>query len=60
MIEKIPDSMRENLDFLGQVHCPIKDRFSKAWENFEARYNAGHKTQIRGVVPMGGCGADIY
>jgi ABC-type Fe3+ transport system substrate-binding protein len=60
MIEKIPDSMRENLDFLGQVHCPIKDRFSKAWENFEARYNESHETRIRGVVPMGGCGADVY
>jgi ABC-type Fe3+ transport system substrate-binding protein len=60
MIEKIPDSMRENLDFLAQVHCPIKDRFSRAWEEFAAQYNGGHKTQLRGVVPMGGCGADIY
>ncbi|MDR3122523.1 MAG: ABC transporter substrate-binding protein [Treponema sp.] len=60
MIEKIPDSMRENLDFLGQANCPIKDRFSRAWEEFAATYNAGHQTQIRGVVPMGGCGTDIY
>ena len=60
VIEKVPPSMRENLDFLGQVHCPIKDRFSAAWENFAALYNSGHKTQIRGVVPMGGCGADIH
>jgi ABC-type Fe3+ transport system substrate-binding protein len=59
-VEKIPDSMRENLDFLSQVHCPIKDRFSKAWEEFTGGYNAGHKTQLRGVTPMGGCGADIY
>jgi ABC-type Fe3+ transport system substrate-binding protein len=60
VIEKIPDSMRDKLDFLGQVHCPIKDRFSKTWEKFEARYNAAHETKIRGAVPMGGCGADIY
>jgi ABC-type Fe3+ transport system substrate-binding protein len=59
-IEKVPRDMRENLDFLGQVHCPIKDRFSRAWQEFEARYNAGHKNQIKGVVPMGGCGVDTF
>jgi ABC-type Fe3+ transport system substrate-binding protein len=59
-IEKVPASMRDTLDFLGQVHCPIKDRFSKSWEGFESRHNSGHATQIHGLVPMGGCGADVY
>jgi hypothetical protein len=60
VVEMIPDSKRENLDFLGQVRCPIKDRFSRAWNDFEARYNADHANQIRGVVPTGGCGVDVY
>jgi ABC-type Fe3+ transport system substrate-binding protein len=59
-IEKVPASMRGTLDFLGQVHCPIKDRFAKAWGNFESRYNTGPAGKIRGLVPMGGCGADVY
>jgi hypothetical protein len=59
-IEKIPDSRREELDFLGQVYCPIKDRFSRAWQEFEDQYNATHEAKLRGVVPMGGCGTDIY
>jgi ABC-type Fe3+ transport system substrate-binding protein len=60
IIEKIPDSMRENLDFLGQVHCPIKDRYSRLWKEFQEQYNSTHETKLRGAVPMGGCGIDAY
>ncbi|MDR3248296.1 MAG: ABC transporter substrate-binding protein [Treponema sp.] len=59
-IDKVPDSLRKDLDFLGQVHCPAKDRFSKAWTDFENRYNQANDPKLRGVVPMGGCGTDIY
>jgi hypothetical protein len=52
--------MRENLDFLGQVHCPIKDRYSRLWKEFQDRYNSAHESKLRGVVPMGGCGIDVY
>jgi ABC-type Fe3+ transport system substrate-binding protein len=60
VIEKVPASGRKDLDFLGQVCCPIKDRVSRAWQEFERRYNAGHETALKGVVPMGGCGVDSY
>ncbi|AEF83352.1 ABC transporter substrate-binding protein [Leadbettera azotonutricia] len=64
VFEMIPDSKREDLDFLGYVHCPIKDRFSKAWQDYEEQYNKScgneNKAPIRGVVPMGGCGVDVY
>ncbi|WP_010261949.1 ABC transporter substrate-binding protein [Treponema primitia] len=60
IIELVPDSMRENLDYLGHVHCPIKDRFSTAWKDFETEYNRSRDPKLKGVVPMGGCGVDIY
>jgi ABC-type Fe3+ transport system substrate-binding protein len=60
IIDKIPDSRRADLDFLGQVHCPLKDRFSRAWEEFQEQYNRTHAVPLRGVSPMGSCGTDIY
>jgi hypothetical protein len=60
VIETVPDSQREKLDFLGQVYCPIKDRFSRAWREYEDRYNAEHETRLKGVTPMGSCGVDRY
>jgi ABC-type Fe3+ transport system substrate-binding protein len=60
IIEKVPGSMRGGLDFLGQVHCPVKDRYSRLWKQFEDRYNSSHEPPLRGAVPMGGCGIDSY
>jgi ABC-type Fe3+ transport system substrate-binding protein len=59
IIEKVPESQGNQLDFLGQVYCPIKDRFSRIWQEFENQYNSTHEAKLRGVVPMGGCGVDI-
>jgi ABC-type Fe3+ transport system substrate-binding protein len=60
IIELVPDHMRQELDYLGRVHCPIKDRFSHAWQDYERRYNQSHDPKVKGVVPKGGCGLDIY
>ena len=60
IIELVPDHMRQELDKLGRVHCPIKDRFSHAWQDFEGRFNRTHDAKVKGIVPMGGCGLDIY
>ncbi|MDR3170660.1 MAG: ABC transporter substrate-binding protein [Treponema sp.] len=55
----IPDSLREELDFLGRVYCPLKERFSQAYYAFEADYNQSHEPKLRGVSPTGkGGGAD--
>jgi ABC-type Fe3+ transport system substrate-binding protein len=60
IIKLVSDGERQDLDFLGQVHCPVKDRFSKAWADFEGRYNQTHRLKLRGVTPMGSCGTDVY
>jgi len=59
-VDPIPDGKREELDFIGHAYCPIKERFKNAYDIFEAKYNSEHETKLRGVIPMGSCGADIY
>lgn len=59
IIDMMPDSPREVPDFFGQVHCPIRIKFTQAWDTFKNEYNAAHEPGIRGVVPQGGCGVDI-
>ncbi|MDR1300865.1 MAG: ABC transporter substrate-binding protein [Treponema sp.] len=58
--EVIPDSMREELDFIGHIYCPVKERFSQAYLAFESQYNRVHEPKLRGLVPLGSCGMDIY
>jgi ABC-type Fe3+ transport system substrate-binding protein len=64
LIELIPDGKRLRTDFLGNAFCPSRPRFAEAWEVFEAAYNAEREgspgERIVGVVPNGGCGADIF
>ncbi|MDR3337581.1 MAG: ABC transporter substrate-binding protein [Treponema sp.] len=59
IIDMMPDSPRDVPDFFGQVHCPIKTKFSRAWDAFKDGYNAAHEPGIQGIVPLGGCGVDI-
>jgi len=59
-IEPILDGAREELDFIGHVYCPIKEKFKNAYDVFESEYNSAYEIKLRGVVPMGSCGVDIY
>ncbi|MDR1986134.1 MAG: ABC transporter substrate-binding protein [Treponema sp.] len=58
--EGIPDSLRETLDFIGHIYCPVKERFSQAYLEFEGQYNRTHEPKLRGIVPLGSCEMDIY
>ncbi|MDR3115657.1 MAG: ABC transporter substrate-binding protein [Treponema sp.] len=58
--EVIPDSLREPLDFIGHIYCPVKERFSQAYLEFESAYNRTHEPTLRGIVPLGSCEMDIY
>lgn len=60
VIEMIPDAMRENLDFLGHIYCPAKELLNTKMTLFMAQYNKTHDKKIKGIVPMGSCGVDIY
>ncbi|MDR2634154.1 MAG: ABC transporter substrate-binding protein [Treponema sp.] len=56
----IPDAMRETVDFIGHIYCPVKERFSRAYLEFESRYNRTHEPKLRGIVPLGTCEMDSY
>jgi ABC-type Fe3+ transport system substrate-binding protein len=58
----IDDGEREELDFLGSVYCPCKERFAAAFHDFEKAYNAGKNgsDKLRGVVPSERRGDDKY
>jgi ABC-type Fe3+ transport system substrate-binding protein len=49
----VADDEREELDFLGSIYCPCKERFADAYRRFQAQYNAdkGDGERLRGVVP---------
>jgi ABC-type Fe3+ transport system substrate-binding protein len=58
----VDDSEREELDFLGSIYCPCRERFADAYRRFEARYNAARKDgeKMRGVVPSEHRGGEKY
>jgi ABC-type Fe3+ transport system substrate-binding protein len=56
----VDDGERDELDFLGSVYCPCKERFADAYRRFEARYNAAHAEKLRGVVPSEHRGDERY
>jgi ABC-type Fe3+ transport system substrate-binding protein len=58
----VDDREREELDFLGSVYCPCKERFAEAYRHFETQYNAGKEAAetIRGVVPSEHRGGEKY
>jgi ABC-type Fe3+ transport system substrate-binding protein len=55
-----PDELREEMDFIGHVYCPFRERFSRAWRKFADAYNAEHSPPVRGVVPLKGGGEAVY
>ncbi|MDR3301654.1 MAG: ABC transporter substrate-binding protein [Spirochaetaceae bacterium] len=49
----VRDEEREELDFLGGIYCPAKERFGAAFHDFEAAYNEGKSgtDRVRIAVP---------
>jgi ABC-type Fe3+ transport system substrate-binding protein len=45
---------------LGHIFCPAKELFSTKMTAFIEQYNSTHDKKMKGIVPMGSCGVDIY
>ncbi|MDR0662757.1 MAG: ABC transporter substrate-binding protein [Spirochaetaceae bacterium] len=46
----VPDDERPELDFLGRIFCPFKERFGAAWHEWVERYNEAHTEKLRVAV----------
>jgi ABC-type Fe3+ transport system substrate-binding protein len=46
----VPDNERPELDFLGRIFCPFKQRFGAAWQEWAESYNRTHTEKLRIAV----------